>query len=276
MAPHGDDRGEPPRVALDRQVVGGGDEDGAPEVRAVGELVQKAGELLLRRREAHVDHVEPLLDRPAQAGEQDRAAARVAGAEHADADQAAPRRNRAHDSGAGRAVPAEVALLVLLDDRLVVFAHADRDRPLDVADERVAALDPAVEDADADTRALAVAERPVARDLLGPAMRERDLLDGVGRQAPRRDRLTFRFPQRRLEEFLELHCRAHVALDLQLAGHVGGGRVQVAAEQLLEVLLGGRDRRVGSRHRPASRRPVRPGRRPSTTQLRRRRSGRCC
>src|SRR5947209_2265655 len=48
-----------------------------------------------------------------------------------------------------------------------------------------------------------------------------------------------------LEEFLQLHRGAHVALDLQLAGHVGARRVLLAADDLLERLLGGGDHRVG-------------------------------
>src|SRR5262249_37857958 len=40
----------------------------------------------------------------------------------------------------------------------------------------------------------------------------------------------------RLEEFLQLHRRAHVALDLELSGHVRGGRVLLALRELLERL----------------------------------------
>src|SRR6266508_3498139 len=47
-----------------------------------------------------------------------------------------------------------------------------------------------------------------------------------------------------LKEFLQLHRGAHVALDLQLAGHVGAGRVLLAAGDLLEGLLGRRDGHV--------------------------------
>ena len=57
--------------------------------------------------------VEALLDRPAQAAEQHRAAARVAGAEHADAVELALGRERADDAGARGAVAAEVALVVV-------------------------------------------------------------------------------------------------------------------------------------------------------------------
>ena len=85
VAPDGDDGREAPRVALDRHVVRRRDEHRASEVRAVGELVEDARERLLRRREAHVDHVEALLDRVAEAAEEDCAAAREARAEDADA-----------------------------------------------------------------------------------------------------------------------------------------------------------------------------------------------
>ncbi len=50
---------------------------------------------------------------------------------------------------------------------------------------------------------------------------------------------------RTLEELLQLHRRAHVALDLELPGHVGGGRVLLAVDDRHHRLLGGRDRRVG-------------------------------
>src|SRR4029077_12830683 len=47
------------------------------------------------------------------------------------------------------------------------------------------------------------------------------------------------------EQLLQLHRSTHVALDLELAGHVGARRVLLAADDLLERLLGGRDHRVG-------------------------------
>ena len=55
VAAHRDDRGEPPRIALDRHVVRGGDEHDAAKICAVGDLVQRRGVVGLRRREAHVD-----------------------------------------------------------------------------------------------------------------------------------------------------------------------------------------------------------------------------
>ena len=80
-----DHRREAPRIALDRHVVRRGDEHRAAEVGGVGELVQELGELALRRREAEVDDVEALLDRVAEAAEDQVGAAGVALAEHADA-----------------------------------------------------------------------------------------------------------------------------------------------------------------------------------------------
>src|SRR5919201_506483 len=47
-----------------------------------------------------------------------------------------------------------------------------------------------------------------------------------------------------LKELLELHRGAHVALDLQLAGHVRARRVLLAASDPFECLLGRRDRHV--------------------------------
>jgi predicted GNAT family acetyltransferase len=50
---------------------------------------------------------------------------------------------------------------------------------------------------------------------------------------------------RRSEELLQLHRRAHVALDLDLAGHVGARRVLLPGDDLLEGLPGRADRHVG-------------------------------
>ena len=58
----GDHTRELPREALHRHVVRGRDENRPFEVGVVRELMQQRGELLFRRREAHVDHVEALLD----------------------------------------------------------------------------------------------------------------------------------------------------------------------------------------------------------------------
>src|SRR5919197_59170 len=49
----------------------------------------------------------------------------------------------------------------------------------------------------------------------------------------------------KLEELLELHRLAHVAFHLELAGHVGGGRVLLAAGDLHESLRRGGDRGNG-------------------------------
>src|SRR5919197_4095228 len=49
----------------------------------------------------------------------------------------------------------------------------------------------------------------------------------------------------KLEELLELHRLAHVAFHLELAGHVGGGRVLLAAGDLHESLRRGGDRAIG-------------------------------
>src|SRR6266545_617944 len=47
-----------------------------------------------------------------------------------------------------------------------------------------------------------------------------------------------------LEQLLQLHCGAHIPFDLELAGHVGAGRVLLAAGDLVEGLLGRRDRHI--------------------------------
>ena len=116
VAADGDDRGEAPRVALDRHVVGRRDEHRALEVRAVGELVEDPRELALRRREAHVDDVEALLDRPAQPGQEDAAAPGEAGARaRGRSSSSQSGASDADDPRAGRPVAAEVALGVVLD-----------------------------------------------------------------------------------------------------------------------------------------------------------------
>ena len=131
------------------------------EVRAVGELVQESRELALRGREAHVDHVEPLLDRPAQAREHHRAAPLVARAEHPDAEERAVGRERADDPCARGAVSATVALVVILNEG-PPRPHRREATALELTDERVPGLDAAVEDADAYTRTCRAAPGPVA------------------------------------------------------------------------------------------------------------------
>src|SRR4051812_34180385 len=182
-----DHGGETPGGALDGHVVRRGDEHRALEVRGVSELVQQSRELALRGREAHVDHVEALLHRPAQAAEEHRAAALEPGAEHAGAVQLALRRNRPNDPGARGAVATEVALGVRLDLGLVLVPDAvEGDGTVDLAHERVAGLDAAVEDADADALAGRAPDRPVACYALRPLDADRDAIAGAGRKAPRR------------------------------------------------------------------------------------------
>src|SRR5690348_6667859 len=55
---------------------------------------------------------------------------------------------------------------------------------------------------------------------------------------PPENALHFRASDKTLEEFLKLHGGTHVALDLELARHVRGRRVLLAAQDLLEVLFG--------------------------------------
>src|SRR5215211_3302239 len=131
-----DDGRELPRIALDRHVVRRRHEHGALEVGAVREVVQDGGEVALGRGEAHVDEVVPLLDRPAEARQQDLAAAGVAGAEHAHAVKLAVGGERADDPGTGGPVPAQVALGVLLDGRVPLGVDRDGVGPLQFADER--------------------------------------------------------------------------------------------------------------------------------------------
>ena len=184
MAADRDDGREPPRVRLDRHVVRRGDQHRALKIGRVGELVEHVAELALRGREAHVDDVELLLDRPAEPGEQRLARAFEPGAEHAHGVDLRVGRERPDDAGAGSAVAAEIALDVLLGDRLALRAERDRDRALNLADEGMAALDAAVEDADADARAGRALDRPGAVDLLGQRVDERDLCCRLARQRP--------------------------------------------------------------------------------------------
>ena len=97
------------------------------------------------------------------------------------------RRESADDPGAGRAVAAEVSFRVLAHLDPAVLGLHDGHRALELADERMAALDAAVEDADADALACRVAERPVAGDPLGPLDADLDPLRGTGRKAPGRE-----------------------------------------------------------------------------------------
>src|SRR6185503_12513746 len=189
VAPDRQHRGEPPREAFDRQVVHRGDEHRLLEVREVGELVQALGEVSLRRREAHVHDVEAVLDRVAKTGDENRAAAGVAGTENAHAVELTLGREGTNDAGARRSVAAEVALLVRLDRDLAVLPALDRDGPCERPDERVVRLDPAVEDADADAAPGRISPRPLAGDLRRPLDRQLDVLFRTGGQTPRRKRL---------------------------------------------------------------------------------------
>src|SRR5207253_11153254 len=131
------------------------------------------GELSLRRREAHVDHVEALLDGPAQSREQNRSGTGEPGAEHTDAVELAFGREPVDDARAGRAVSAEIPFLVRADDRLAVLADRHRDRVCDRADLRMIRLDPAVEHTDTDAFPGRPAERPLTRDH-GPVVFDAD------------------------------------------------------------------------------------------------------
>src|SRR5262249_38408515 len=142
-------------------------------------------ELAFRRRQAHVHDVELLLDRPPQTREQHGARAGVAGAEHARAVDLALRREPTDHPGARGAVAAEIALLVGRRDRGAVVVDADRDRAVDLADERMVRVDAAVEDADSDVLTGRALERPLARDALRPLEVEPDVVGRAGRQRPR-------------------------------------------------------------------------------------------
>ena len=93
-------------------------------------------------------------------------------------------RERADDARAGSAVPAEIAVLVLRDHRAAVVVDGDRDGALDLADQWMAPLDAAVEDADADAGAGRAAPRPVAGEPVGPGARKRDRCDFLRGEAP--------------------------------------------------------------------------------------------
>ena len=85
---------------------------------------------------------------------------------------------------------AEVAFGVLHELDLVLVTDAvEGDRPVDLADERMAGLDAAVEDADAHALAGRAAPGPLARDALRPVDPDRDLVSGAGREAPGRKAL---------------------------------------------------------------------------------------
>ena len=90
------------------------------------------------------------LDGVTEPGEDQVARAFRARPEDAHAVEPAVRRERANDPGAGGAVTADVAQLVLDDSDLVVLADDGR-RARQRADEGVAGLDAAVDDTDVDS-----------------------------------------------------------------------------------------------------------------------------
>ena len=162
----GDHRGVRRREAGERHVVRRRDEHDVAEVGLVDQLVEQRVEVALGRAEAQVADLHAVLDRPAQAGGEHRAAAAQAGAEHLDAVSS--------QSGARlRMIPAQAvpwpksspcgsvstsSSSSVLDDRRVLDAAADR---------RVVGVDAAVDHRDLDARARAAAPGPLARDLLG-------------------------------------------------------------------------------------------------------------
>ena len=121
-------RSEAPRPAVDRHVVRRGDKHATAEVRLVGQLAQRGGKPRLRRREREIDDVVALAHRPAQAGHERLAAPGEVRAEDAYARQLARRRERAHDPGARRSVPGDVADLVGLDAETLIPAARRRPR----------------------------------------------------------------------------------------------------------------------------------------------------
>ena len=95
-------------------------------------------------------------------------------AEHAHAVELAVGCDAADDAGAGRAVPAEVALAVRFRDRSPSGSR-DRDGTGHAADKRMVGLDPAVDDAHPDAPAGRASERPLAVHPLGQGVDEPDL-----------------------------------------------------------------------------------------------------
>ena len=120
-----------------------------------------------------------------QAAEEDVARSGEPCAEHANADDVALRGERAHDTRAGRAVPAEIALRVLLDDSLPVGVQRDGHGSAHLADELVTGIDATVENADAHALARRVSPRPLPRDLDRPFDGKNDPVGGLsGRETP--------------------------------------------------------------------------------------------
>jgi len=124
----------------------------------------------------------------------------------------------------------------------------------------VAELDAAVEDAHLDPLARRAAEFPFPVDTIGKRVVERDARHGLPRERPGGAIVVFAGRGRVLgvranlsRHAIDLLRRssggfmaaAHVALDLELARHVRGGRVLLARDDFLEGLARGRDCRVG-------------------------------
>jgi hypothetical protein len=94
--------------------------------------------------------------------------------------------------------------------------------------------------------------RAEAQDIVEHRLGDRPRQPDVERDL-RADRLRPRlrvgdgFVRAALEKFLQLHCGAHVSLDLQLSRHVRRGRVLLALHDLLECVRGRGDRAVAAR-----------------------------
>jgi hypothetical protein len=89
--------------------------------------VQALDEAPMGCREAQVDHVVSLIDRPAEPGDQVFAGALDGVPEDADATELAVRRERADDGGAGVSVTAGVSLAVLHDSFLAALSPRNED-----------------------------------------------------------------------------------------------------------------------------------------------------
>ncbi len=116
-----DQRGVERGVARHRHVVRRCDEHDVPEVRLVDELVERGEEVALRRPEAEVADVHPVVDHPAQARGEDVAPSAQPRPERLDAVQLAVGREAADDPGARRAVPEVVRVRLGVEDDLSVL-----------------------------------------------------------------------------------------------------------------------------------------------------------
>src|SRR5689334_15808844 len=107
----------------------------------IGELAQLDDVLALPHREAQVEQLEALLERPVQAGSQRVERAVDVRAEHADADELDVGGERPDDAGARGAVARGVSAVVD-DAELTVVVALDSHGTLHGTDERMVALDP--------------------------------------------------------------------------------------------------------------------------------------